>query len=123
MAKILIIDDDHLVGHSYKRVLMTRSHEVDVESNSGIGLNMALSGDYDVIITDLVMPGVSGAEVIKQLRDHRPEMPVIAISGVAELSIMGAFGVDVLLQKPVRADQLCRAVLDQIEGRVNMTAS
>lgn len=120
MARILVIDDEHLVGHSYKRVLESRGHYVDVESNSIAALQNALENEYDLIITDLVMPGVSGTEVIKQLRDERPEMPVIAISGVAELAVIGAFGVDVILQKPIRSEELCSAVVDQVSNRIAM---
>lgn len=118
MAKILIIDDDHLVGHSYKRVLLKYEHDVDVEANAIAGLYRANEEVYDLVITDVAMPGVSGIEIIKQLRDSKPELPVIAISGVSQLNILGAFGVDCIMQKPIKAHELLSAVDGQLQERV-----
>lgn len=119
--RLLIIDDD-----SSSRMFMTDVFEsmgcaVSVASNGLDGLRYALTERYDVIITDMVMPGTGGAEIIAELRKSGMDTPIIAITGYsdgeARLSHAKEYKVDGVVYKPFIARELCDAIEQAIKNR------
>jgi len=80
MSRILIIEDDPSVASALHDWLRDEGFVVDMATDSAQGLSSAQSGRYDVVVTDLQMPGLSGLEIIEQLQSARAHLPVILIT-------------------------------------------
>ena len=78
--RILIIDDEARVAESLQR-LLEEQYEVEITKTAEEGIARARANDFDVVITDLQMPGQSGFEVITSLHPVRPHVPIILITG------------------------------------------
>ena len=95
--RILIVDDERTVAQSIRLALAGEDVEVDVVLSGEDALDRTKGTDYDLILCDLMMPGLSGLDLLKSLRGNRPKTPVIMITGyptvrTAEESVkMGAF--------------------------------
>jgi DNA-binding NtrC family response regulator len=79
-ARVLIIEDDEVVSGSLKR-LLEQDYEVEAVSSAEGGITRAQQIDFDVVVTDLQMPGASGMEVIRMLHPVRPHLPIILMTG------------------------------------------
>jgi two-component system, cell cycle response regulator CtrA len=84
--RILLIEDDPILADSIKLVLSSEKYVTDVAHNGGEGIEIARSGlyDYDIIILDLMLPDISGHEVIRTLRTAGVKTPILILSGLAE---------------------------------------
>lgn len=79
--KVLVVDDDAVVGHSINRVLTEQGYQVR-EAVSGIEALEALGHqDYDMVFTDIRMPGMDGLDMAARMKKNYPEMPVVVITG------------------------------------------
>jgi len=79
--KVLVVDDDSVVGHSINRVLTGQGYQVR-EAMSGLEALAALSlQSYDMVFTDLRMPGMDGLDMASRMKKSHPEMPVVVITG------------------------------------------
>ena len=79
--RILVIDDETVVGLSFKRILVPDGHEVEVCQDPQAGLKAALTGGFDVIFCDLMMPGMTGLEVLREIKAAGIVSEVIIITG------------------------------------------
>jgi DNA-binding NtrC family response regulator len=84
MGKILLCDDEESLCRSLGRILRTAGHEVIAVDGPG-ALSRLRHEHFDLILTDIRMPGVSGFEILSAARAHAPHTPVIAMSGSAEI--------------------------------------
>ena len=84
MRKLLLCDDEESLCRGLARLLRSLSFDV-VTADGPRGFELVRSGCFDVIITDLRMPGVNGLEIIAEARKHSPHTPIIAMSGSAEI--------------------------------------
>lgn len=106
--KILVIEDDAAIRMLSKEILSDAGYEVDTAQNGDEGLRYLLTNKVDLIVTDLMMDGLSGIELLYALR--KLKIPVITISGLSReviidelLSEMHVKGV---LQKPFKEAEL-----------------
>lgn len=109
MAKILIIEDEDSIRRLITYDLKQASYEVDGSADGQEGYDMALKGDYDVIIIDWMLPGLSGIEIVKELRQNYIDSILIMLTAKdEEEDILDAFeaGVDDYITKPFSARQL-----------------
>jgi DNA-binding NtrC family response regulator len=81
MSKVLLIEDEESISSALQRVLEADGHEVVARTDPQEGLDAARSGNFDVVVTDLKMPGISGMDVIKSLHETKPQLPVILMTG------------------------------------------
>ena len=81
MAHILLIDDDRDVRESIAKVLGREGHIVAIAANAEKGLAALAKKQFDVLITDLIMPGTDGVQIIRQVREISTSIKIIAISG------------------------------------------
>jgi CheY-like chemotaxis protein len=82
MAQILLIDDDALLRDTLRQLLELDGHHVEEACDGAVGLSMLRQrASVDLVITDMLMPQVDGAQVIVEIKRLRPGLPVLAISG------------------------------------------
>lgn len=116
MARILVIDDDPLMRGLVVRMLGDVGHELREAVDGEKGLALALSEQFDAVVTDILMPGKEGIETILELRRARPDLGIVAISGGGTHRLMDflqfarQFGADQAVAKPFRAADLIAAV-------------
>jgi DNA-binding NtrC family response regulator len=79
--RVLVIDDEAVIGLSCKRALSPEGYDVEFYQNPHAGLQAALSGQFDVLLVDLVMPGIDGLEVLKQVKAAGVASEVVIITG------------------------------------------
>jgi DNA-binding response OmpR family regulator len=72
--KILCIEDEHFISELYARALRQVGYDVTTMLSGEDGLRAALSNEYDIILLDLMIPGITGFEVLKRLRDEAPNL-------------------------------------------------
>jgi DNA-binding NtrC family response regulator len=80
-GKILVIDDETVVREGLRRILEGSGYRVEACINGHQGLERMQETEFDLVITDLKMPGMSGLEVLKTIKILQPEVPVIIITG------------------------------------------
>lgn len=71
LRKILCIEDEHFIGELYARALTKAGYDVDVQLDGQKGLAAAQTDTYDIILLDLMVPNITGIEVLRTLRDPR----------------------------------------------------
>ncbi len=107
--RLLIIEDSASTATALQKVLRTEGYGVDIAARGDVGLAQARDHAYDLVITDLKLPGLSGLDLIAQLRTAKPRLPIILMTahGTTETAIeatkLGAFE---YLVKPFEADEL-----------------
>ncbi|MDR7574104.1 MAG: PAS domain S-box protein [Armatimonadota bacterium] len=121
--RILLVEDEAEVRRLAADILRTHGYTVVQAANGEEGLAVALSPDarFDLVITDVILPGLSGAELARQLTGERPDVKVLYMSGYTDEEITPQ-GVAVeavaLLLKPFTAEELLRAVRGVLDGQV-----
>ena len=86
VARILLVDDEPSIRDFISRALSGAGYAIDFAATGGDGLRQALAGDYDLVILDLVMPGLSGRDVLSRLLAGRPEQGVLVLSCLADVA-------------------------------------
>lgn len=112
-ARVLVVDDEKSIRVTLRAFLQREGYAVDVAADAEQARKMLASGDWDVVVTDIVLPGVSGVELLKSIRAVSPDVQVIMMTGeptaeTAREAVRG--GVIDYLTKPVLKDALLRAV-------------
>jgi len=108
-ANILLIEDDAGIRDTLKRVLAEEGHVVVTEGRGDDGLTRANQGTFNVVITDLRLPGLSGLELIHQLHEAQPRLPIILLTafGTTETAIEATkYGAYDYLLKPFDLPEL-----------------
>ncbi|PYZ94465.1 DNA-binding response regulator [Salipaludibacillus keqinensis] len=82
-AKILVVDDEERIRRLLKMYLEREKYDVDDAENGEKALKMALEEDYDLIVLDLMMPGIDGIEVCEEIRKHKAT-PIIMLTAKGE---------------------------------------
>ena len=120
--KVLVVDDDPVIGRSFDRVLSESGYEVSTAHDGSQALASMSREDYDVVFTDIKMPGMDGLELAERIRKTRPWVPVVIITGYgtpANEARAEAAGVAGFLNKPLSPETIVsstRAALRVIEG-------
>ncbi len=116
MAQILVIDDEHACRATIRKILENDGHEVETAASGHDGLFQKDRPAPDLIITDLLMPDLSGLEVIHELRKRSADLKIIAISGARNEagrcleSLCVVVGADEFMKKPFLIDHLTGVV-------------
>jgi CheY-like chemotaxis protein len=115
-ARILLIEDDSELRLVLERLLERCGHSVASASNGREGLKRFRTANVDLVITDIFMPVQEGIETICELRRHRPDTKIIAISGGGPLGVTDhlvnaeKLGATFTLTKPFRSEDILQAV-------------
>lgn len=107
--KVLVIEDEQQVSSFIKEGLEEHSFEVEVAFDGNIGQHLALSRSYDVVLLDVVIPGINGFELCKIIKREKPSMAVMMLTtlGTTSDKVTGFdAGADDYLQKPFEFEEL-----------------
>ena len=126
MAKILIVDDDTAVQATVRMLLERAGHNVVTAGDGRKGLTLIEREDFDLLFLDIFMPGMDGFETMRMVRQLRPLIPIIVISGKPVSSEPGSapdfltmatkLGAISSLQKPFKPAALLAAVEGSLEA-------
>lgn len=109
LRKVLVVDDDPVVRKSFDRVLSGKGYAVITAANGEEALRKLNAENYDLVYSDIRMPGISGLEVAENVKARRPWTPVVIITGygsdAAEARAKAA-GVSSFLHKPLSPDMI-----------------
>jgi excisionase family DNA binding protein len=111
-ARILVVDDEETIRELLSKTLALADYEVDVAPDGKTGIDRMRIIPYDLLITDLRMPGVDGLTVIREARRLKSDIPVIIVTGYStEASAIEAInlGVQGYLTKPFRVPRVLAA--------------
>lgn len=120
MDTILLVEDDRFFREMFSKLLQTEGYQVETASCGTDGLEMLANGQYALVITDLVMPDISGLEILSRVRESHPTVDVIMVTGNANLeSAIFALkhGARDYLVKPVNPDEFKHSVAQCIQQR------
>ncbi len=120
--RILVVDDEKVIGLSFRRVFGPDGHEVDAFEDPREGLQAALTGNYDVIFLDWMMPGADGFDILRSVKAAGVPSEVVIITGHSTIeSAVQAIreGASDYLSKPFTPDQL-RLVLRKVVERSSL---
>jgi CheY-like chemotaxis protein len=113
LAKIMIIDDEEEMRNVLSEILQDDGHKIEVAANGKRGIELLKKKEFDLIFTDLGMPGMSGRQVAEEIKRINNTIPVALITGWGvqpEDFEMKKSGVDFIVKKPFRVDQVLQLV-------------
>ena len=112
MSKIFIVEDEGAIADLEKDYLELSGFEVEVENDGNMGLQKALEEDFDLLILDLMLPGVDGFEICRRVRDEK-DVPIIMVSAkkddINKIRGLG-LGADDYMTKPFSPSELVARV-------------
>ncbi len=113
MSKVLIIEDNENLAFGLTRSLEAEGYEVESAADGLRGFEMAISGDADLVVLDLMLPTMDGYTILKQLRDHGKDVPVLILTARGEEAdkVFGfRLGADDYVTKPFSLSELMARV-------------
>ncbi len=112
MSRILIVEDEEAIADLEKDYLELSDFEVTIEHSGDKGLETALTGNFDLVILDLMLPGMDGFEICKQIREEK-DIPIIMVSAkkddIDKIRGLG-LGADDYMTKPFSPSELVARV-------------
>jgi EAL domain-containing protein (putative c-di-GMP-specific phosphodiesterase class I) len=118
--RVLVVDDEAFARRALERVLVSSGYRVHAVESGEAALSALTASEYDVVLSDLSMPGLSGLELLRGIRRQDLDLPVLLITGnpsVPTAIEAVEYGALRYLVKPVEADQLRRAVAGAVRLR------
>ena len=125
MARILIVEDEAKIARFVELELTHEGYEVDKAADGRTGVDMALAGDYDLILLDVLLPQLNGMEVLRRIR-RESDVPVIMLT--ARDAVMDKVagldaGADDYITKPFAIEELLARIRVALKRRETATAS
>jgi EAL domain-containing protein (putative c-di-GMP-specific phosphodiesterase class I) len=129
LGRAVVVDDDIQLLRIYTRILSAARYDVTATQSAREVLELIKHGEYDVVISDISMPEMSGLELLREIRNRHTDIPVIIMTAQADVATASnavELGALRYLAKPVPAEKLCAAVNDAVfayhEARRRTTA-
>lgn len=114
--RILVVDDDQVVGKSFERVLTNKGYRVDTALSGREAFEKYAGADFDMVFTDLRMPGQDGLEVARRIKEMNPWLPIVVVTGYGTQEAeeqARAIGVAEFLRKP-----LTPSIIEEVAARI-----
>lgn len=108
-VRVLVVDDESLVGEAIERVLRSCGYVVSVAHSAEQALQILAQQPVHLCLSDLHMPGIGGEELVKQVRQHYPEIPVVIMTGDSSIEVLREAldnGASDFITKPWRSHEL-----------------
>ena len=118
MSRILVVDDEKSMRITLRQFLSNDGHQVQVAEDANTAINLLKTENFDVVVSDIIMPRITGVELLKTVRKISPKTQVILITGeptidtAAEALRAGAFD---YLSKPVNKDKIITVVANAVK--------
>ena len=109
LRQVLVVDDDPVVGKSFSRVLSQKGYVVVTAENAAQALEKMRSQEYDLVYSDIKMPGMNGIELAEEIRARKPWTPVVIVTGYGSTDNQArakAAGVSAFLNKPLSPEMI-----------------
>ena len=119
-AKILIVDDEVSTTKLMQGFLQKKGYQIQIKHDPEEALQLANEEEFDLVITDMTMPKMTGAELAREILAIRPDAAVILCSGYSELisaEKAKAMGISSYVMKPVTKSELSRAVRKVLDAK------
>jgi len=119
--QVLVIDDDAVVGRSFDRVLTEKGYDVSTALSGEEAMDTMDNTNFDVVFTDIKMPGMDGLEVTERIKARCPWTPVVVITGYgteaneSKASVLGASG---FVRKPLTPEMIESITLKAVNDSV-----
>jgi nitrogen regulation protein NR(I) len=123
-TRILLIEDDSGITDTLQRLLAAEGHVIEIEKRGDDGLARALKDSFNLVITDLKLPGLNGLDLVRQLHAVKPRLPIILVTafGTTETAIEAMkFGAYDYLLKPFNIPQLIELVRKAADSNRQMS--
>jgi len=107
--RILVVEDEHRIANSIKKGLEQENYAVDVSYDGNDGYDLASTEEYDVIILDLMLPGMNGITICRELRKNKIQTPILILTAKGQIQdkVKGLDnGADDYLTKPFSFEEL-----------------
>jgi two-component system phosphate regulon sensor histidine kinase PhoR len=123
-VRILIVDDEKVIREGVSRALSGRGYTVDKAESGERGIEMIKQSGFDIVLLDLMMPGIDGFGVLEWIKEHEPQIQVIVVTGFATVSKAvtamkrGAFD---FVGKPFTPDYI-RIVVERAVDKITLKA-
>ncbi len=117
--KILVLEDDYSYRSSIKEYLEVLEYQVDDFENGDDALNAIFDNKYDLLLMDIIVPNITGYEVLKEVRKHNIEVPIILVTSltdVDDLSVGYELGCNDYIRKPFSLKELKYRVTEAINS-------
>jgi DNA-binding response OmpR family regulator len=119
-ARILVVEDELALARLYGRALAAAGYHVEHASDGAAALQMVLARSYDVVVSDVCMPVMSGLDLLRELRLKRLDIPVILVTAQLDAEAYGRareMGTVRYLLKPLGLEKLANAVANGVKLR------
>ena len=113
MNKILIVDDEKAIRDVLSDTLSFLGYEVTVADNGHEGFSLFLNNSFELVFTDMHMPGMDGWTLARRIKDKSPNTPVVLITGSEKETVMKTFKgsfVDTVIFKPLSLEDIQKTV-------------
>ena len=119
-TKILLIEDHKVTLDILAENLINQGHSVHKADNGMAGIKMFKDGNYDIVITDVGLPDISGWAVSKKIKDMSPQVPIVFITGWGNQlssSQLKEYGVDFILAKPFKIEEISSIIKKALDSK------
>lgn len=119
-TKILLIDDDPLIARTVMSLLERNGYRVTCVNNADEGISSAVNEDFNLIISDIRMPGKNGVKAMEEIRQNfkdksKKEIPIIFITGYSDDAVLlNAEGIGEVILKPFDANRFLMTILEYL---------
>ncbi|HQS71498.1 MAG TPA: response regulator, partial [Novosphingobium sp.] len=118
-GKVLLVEDEDTVRAVAERALVRQGFDVTTASDGEEGLEAIGRGEFDIVVSDVVMPTMDGPAMAREIRALKPDLPFLFMSGYAEEQLRREIDIPNMhfLAKPFSVQQICEAVEMVLRGR------
>src|SRR5512144_893646 len=121
--RVLVIDDDDVMLDSCRRILQSSGYDVEVERDGIRGRERAIEGGYDLVLVDMMLPGLDGLDLIAAVRERRSDVELVVVTGYATVATAvtavkrGAFDFLPALSTPEELRARAAAAIGRLDER------
>lgn len=118
--RILVIEDEKGIANFIRDGLVEEYYAVDVANEGRLGMEMALTNNYDLLLVDWMLPALSGIEIVKQVRKEKPDLPIIFLTAkdTVQDAVFGLeTGANDYIRKPFQFDELLARIKVQLRPK------